>query len=493
MERSGTGTEDEQVHAETLPVEVRESSTADIQDDPVRAYLLLLGDLLIIGVAGILLYWGVWLHFMQIHSIETTRYRCYAVAFWHGTAHLETFIRGCGFLLHNSGPIPVGPGTPAILTWLIAQQSPLQPFHALPMEYPLLTLIPFTLIMLAPAQWYLIAFGILMTFVAGCIYFMLKRSRSTGSAIAFAAYLVIGCWASALARFDLLPAALTLGGALLMQRGRWNWAFGLLALAFLLKFYPLVLIPVFFIAQQKQFAASKWYAWQRWSGLALFAIICVVVMSVSLLLSVEGTVSSLAYFEDRPIQVETLGAVFLWFGSHVGYPLKYVFTFGSGNVLSALSTPVSLLLSASFGLGLLYLYWRQWRGKMDIFTACLIALLIAIITGKVFSPQYLIWVTAFVAYVGRTNWKWLLSWGIVGVLTTLIYPFLYSYPFANSYPAFYTTDANNPGIVSVGQIVVFYPFVLLRALIIIGMIGVLLYQSYPRRSVAQGSISHEIA
>src|SRR6266700_3709711 len=114
-----------------------------------------------------------------------------------------------------------------ILFWGAASQSPAQPFHLLPPEYPLLTLVPFSLGLTVPqtAYWYQIAFAICMAVIAGLLYFILKYSRSTSAALAFAFYLVLGSWATAEARFDLVPATLTLGAVVLSAKALWKWAF----------------------------------------------------------------------------------------------------------------------------------------------------------------------------------------------------------------------------------------------------------------------------
>ncbi len=75
----------------------------------------------------------------------------------------------------------------------------------------------------------------------------------------------------------------------------------------------------------------------------------------------------------------------------------------------------------------MYTSWLQWRGKLDIYWASLLTLLIVVITGKVFSPQYLMWITPLVAYIGKSNWKWLVSWGGVGALTTFIFPYMFDH------------------------------------------------------------------
>jgi Glycosyltransferase family 87 len=256
------------------------------------------------------------------------------------------------------------------------------------------------------------------------IYFVLKLYRSTWAAIAFAIYLVLGSWGIAAGRFDLIPAALTLGAVILAARASWKWAYTLLALATMLKFYPVVLLAPFLIAQQMQFQ-GRWNSWRRLSGVGVFVGICVVLTVLSLVLNVADTLNPLRYFLARPIQVESLQATLLWLASLLGHPIQYVFTFQSLNFQSSLSSKVSLLFDACLVIGLLYTFWLQWRGKLDIYTASLMTLLVVMITGKVFSPQYLIWIVPLIAYVGQANWKWLVSWSLVGIVTTIIYPYLY--------------------------------------------------------------------
>jgi hypothetical protein len=81
-------------------------------------------------------------------------------------------------------------------------------------------------------------------------------------------------------------------------------------------------------------------------------------------------------------------------------------------------------------------------------------LLIVIAAGKVFSPQYLIWVAPLVAYVGKSNWKWLISWGSVALLTTIIFPFIYN---------------------SLAEILQFYFFVVARDALMVAIVLTLLY------------------
>ncbi len=416
------------IHDTKIPVDAENREpNASLQkaNRHVLGYLL---DVCIIVVMGMLLFWGASTQFYNQYN-DVHRYQCYAVAFWHGTPALSSLPKGqCDFLQGSSSTAFAqklqSKKYPAFLVKLVQSQSTLQPLHALPPEYPILTIAPFSLVLPVPQDWYQGAFAIFMALMAGVIYFVLKHYRSTRAAIAFAVYLVLGSWAIAEGRFDLIPAALTLGAVILAARARWQWAYALLALATMLKFYPVVLLAPFLIAQQMQFQ-GRWNSWRRLSGLGVFVGICAVLTVLSLVLNVADTISPLRYFVSRPIQVESLPATLLWLASLVGHPIQYVFTFQSLNFESSLSSKVSLLFDVCLVIGLLYTFWLQWRGKLDIYTASLMTLLVVMITGKVFSPQYLVWIIPLIAYVGQANWKWLVSWSIVGILTTVIYPYLY--------------------------------------------------------------------
>ncbi len=396
---------------------------------------------------------------------DAARYQCYALIFWKGMHAINTLPSAqCDFLKGYSPTFSLesmkSRGFPASIIHLAQSQSTSEPFHILPYEYPLLSLVPFSLGLIAPTAWYQVAFALWMLLLAGVIFCVLSKTRSTSAAIAFAIYLVLGNWGSAAARFDLVPAALILGAVIMAGRTKWKWAYALLALATMFKFFPILLVVPFLIAQQKQYS-NKWHTWHRWSALGVYLGICAIVTFLSFALNIVDTISPLGYFLNRPVQIESAPAAILWLGSFWGYPLQFVYTFGSLNVISPLSNDVSLLSLICLGAGLLYTFWLQWRGKLDIYTASLITVLIILITGKVFSPQYLIWIAPLLAFVGKANWKWLIIWGSVGLLTTWIWPNMYYAVTLMQVPLL-------PG---------FYPVVLVRSMIMLGFILVLLYQA----------------
>jgi hypothetical protein len=185
---------------------------------------------------------------------------------------------------------------------------------------------------------------------------------------------------------------------------------------------------------------------------------------VSLLLNVANTLYPINYFLSRPTQVESLPGTLLWLGQFVHYPVQYIFTYQSLNFSSLLAHKASLLSTFLLVVGLLYTFWLQWRGKLDMYAASLVTLLVVVILGKVFSPQYLIWITPFIAYIGKQNWKWVLSWGVVCALTTFVFPFNY---------------------VDIPQINHVYPAIIARDGIMLGITLALLYQATRRRFVLE--------
>ncbi|GAC1566172.1 MAG: hypothetical protein NVS3B14_06730 [Ktedonobacteraceae bacterium] len=446
-----------------------ESHTPVTKSAPPQRWKYLL-DACILLAMGAMLFWGASTQFSNKYN-DVTRYQCYAISFWQGSAGIQAAglhansKSQCAFLDTTSSATLAAKMRarhfPAFLISLVESQPTAQPFHALPPEYPLLTLAIFSLPLLTPILWFQVAFAILMAIAAGILYLVIAHNRSRPAAIAFAFYLALGSWATALGRFDLIPAGLTLGAVMLAARGRWNWAYVLLALATLLKLYPAIFVPVFLIAQYKQ-AGGSWKSWKLWQASALFVATCALVTLVSLLLNVANTLYPITYFLNRPIQIESFPGTLLWLGKFANFPAQYIFTYQSLNFTSLLAHKVSLLTTFLLAVGLLYTFWLQWRARLDIYTTSLLTLLLIVILGKVFSPQYLIWVTPFIAYIGKSNWKWIVSWGTVCALTTIVFPFNY---------------------VDIPHIDHIYPLIVARDLLILATALVLLYQASRRQFV----------
>lgn len=361
-------------------------------------------------------------------STDAARYQCYALTFWLGSSAVHLLPASqCGFL-QPSAMVPV-------------------PFHMLPLEYPPLTLVVFSLSLLAPIPYYQLVFALWMALTAVLIYWLLLRYGPRGSALAFAFYALVGAWATAEGRFDLIPAALTLLCIIAVWQKHWTLAYVALAFATLLKIYPLLLLPALFIAEQyaanlfyrpidtmtlRSFPGELWktlrglFQW-HWKNALIFFSIIIGITGLFALLDFQGAVlSQFSYFAQRPVQIESTGSTILWIATKLGYPAHVEFTFGSLNIASALDSKVALLFEVLFVLGYAYTILLQWRGKLDLVQSFIALLLVFIATGKVFSPQYLMWLMPLLAYATALDTFWLISWGIISLLTSIIYPYLYT-------------------------------------------------------------------
>lgn len=358
---------------------------------------------------------------------DAARYQCYALTFWLGSSATQFLpISQCTFL-HITAAQP--------------------PFHMLPLEYPPLTLVPFSLALVVPLLYYQLAFALLMSLTSILVYWLLLRYGPRGAAAIFALYIFLGALGIAQNRFDLIPAALTLLCLIAAEQKHWTSAYIALAFAVLLKIYPILLLPVLFIAEQQD--AQQLYTppthlsykniwlhvWKtlkgishwHWKNVLIFSAILLGITGIFALINVQGAfVSQLSYFAQRPIQVEATGSVFLWLGAKFGMPFMIVNTYGSINIVSRLGESVSLISEVLFVAGCLYTVWLQWRRTIDMTQASIALLLVFVATGKVFSPQYLIWLMPLLAYAGAFDAFWLVLWGSISLLTTYIYIYLYS-------------------------------------------------------------------
>jgi glycosyl transferase family 87 len=381
-------------------------------------------------VSVILLFLGASWEYFQVHA-AVAHYACYALTFWRGGGGVNLYppVAHCNFL-------------PAVTLSL-------PPFHALPLEYPPLSLVLFSLALFAPLHYYTIVFAILIALTIVFIYWLLLRYAPRGAGLAFAIYMLIGAWAIAVGRFDLVPAALTLICVIAAERKRWTYAYITLAFAFLLKIYPLLFLPALFIAEQQDarcfytpqqplnLASLPGELWQtlrgirrwRWKNTFIFFALLFVVTGFFALLNFQGAVlNQLSYFANRPVQIESTGSPILFLGAHFGYPVQNDFSFGSYNVVSRLERQVEFFLEVLFVAGYLYALFVQWRGKLDITQTFIAILLVFIVTGKVFSPQYLMWLIPLLAYSGAYNRSWLIVWVPISLLTTYIFPYIYTRP-----------------------------------------------------------------
>ena len=363
-------------------------------------------------------------------------------------------------------------------TYAVAFWKATPSFHLFPKEYPPLALIPFSLTLFpASSVHFYWVFAFWMGVIVCLSYLWFARVISRPKAIAYALYLLVGAMGTLLMRFDVLPALVTLGALLLAERKRFGWAYALLAIGVLLKLYPGFLVPVLAAYQWRvsalpqaaraadgldgdQTLARLWgmlwagkavrQAQMRElgrrgksivSGLAVFTGVTFFGFSVPALVNLQGTLSEFKYALTRPIQIESAPATLLWLGNLLGFPTRPNVSFVSLNLVGPLDSAIKLLSMEALIGGTLYVCWRVLRGKLTLGQAFVAMIGVVLVSNKLLSPQYLMWILPLVAYVEGLDALWL----VICALTTLIFPFIYQthHPIITvpDNPAFFPTIA----------------------------------------------------
>ena len=200
-------------------------------------------------------------------------------------------------------------------------------------------------------------------------------------------------------RFDLWPVALTLAALAALLRERAGIAGLLLGVAVAAKLWPLVLAPI-----------ALAFVWRRLGRHAAFvgalsfvlgAALCVVPFTV---LAPGGVWHSVTEQLRRPLQVESLGASLLMAAHHIGgLSLTTVTTHGSQNLSGSLpdvtaTASTALQIAALLGIWIVFAA-RPEPGGESVLVACAAAVAVLVAFGKVFSPQFLIWLVPLVPLV----------------------------------------------------------------------------------------------
>jgi len=199
----------------------------------------------------------------------------------------------------------------------------------------------------------------------------------------------------AFTRFDFWPAALTSASIAAFVSRRPRLALALLAVAVSAKEYPLVLLPLFLLALPPR---------ERRTGTAIFAVVLAAIVLPFAALGPGGVRYSLENQFRRPLQVESLGGSFLLVLHRLGaYAPHVVSTYGSqnlsGGAASALGVLTTLLEAAAI-VAVWVLFARGPRDHGALLTASAAVVLAFVAFGKVFSPQYVVWLVALLPLAG---------------------------------------------------------------------------------------------
>jgi hypothetical protein len=246
-----------------------------------------------------------------------------------------------------------------------------------------------------------------------------------GAAVAFAAIAPLLLGSVVRTRFDLWPAALAVGALALLLGGRARLAFGVLAAAVAAKLYPAVLLPLF--------AAHVWRREGRPAALRSLTVFAAVVAAIFLpfaILGFDGLSWSFGRQLSRPLQIESLGASFLLVAHQVfGLGITMRSGHGSQNLVGTGPEVLAGIQTALQAAVLITIWVWYARGPADrdrLVRAAAAVVCAFVALGKVFSPQFLIWLVPLVPLVrGRRGLGAAALFGGALVITQLWFPFRY--------------------------------------------------------------------
>jgi len=321
------------------------------------------------------------------------------------------------------------------------------PYREFQMEYPPLAMVPILLAFYAAGAGSFNAFEaafalemLLLALVGGWLVWRLlervlpeisERERHWRLAAYVAAWPLLGQIVTT--RFDPLPTVLTVAAIALWLDRRERSAWVVLAIGVAVKLFPVVVAPLFAI---DLLARRGWLASLK-SG-AFFCAACIVGFLPGLLLSPSGLRRALTYHSERGTQVESLYANgLLLLNQMTGFAVDTAHAFGSFEAISAWTDelkPISALLQIA-ALAMIYVtfFWLRtrpgvdvtgWRGQILI--ASTLVLTAFIVAGKVFSPQYLIWLMPLIPLLpGRSGRAAIGVFLCALLLTQLLFPYAY--------------------------------------------------------------------
>ena len=180
-------------------------------------------------------------------------------------------------------------------------------------------------------------------------------------------------------RFDAWPTALAVLALAAFVRSWFRAAAVLLGVAIAAKLWPFVLLPVLAVRRGWAFAAGT-------------VAVAAAIFLPFVVLAPGGVWHSFHQQLFRPLQIESFGgavliAVHRLFGSRLGIQS----TFGSQNLIGPGTHAVAVASSIVLVAALVFV-WLRGRELLPSAAACVVALLAF---GKVFSPQFVLWVVPF--------------------------------------------------------------------------------------------------
>jgi hypothetical protein len=220
-------------------------------------------------------------------------------------------------------------------------------------------------------------------------------------------------------RFELAPMALAFAAARWWFAGRSPLGGITAGLGALMKIFPGVVAAPALVWEVSRLRTSRAH------GTAAFFATMAVGLAAWFALGSRSVLDSLGYHARRGLEVESLygGALFLW-GTATGTAVPWVFDYKAYHVgpeWGAWLAPIAFPLQVATLLLVMVQFWRSGMTEGMRYSAA--AVLAFISTGKVLSPQYLIWLFPFSAVLDGRIGRLARQIFLLACLTTaMLYP-----------------------------------------------------------------------
>ncbi|HEX3867536.1 MAG TPA: hypothetical protein VHV78_12325, partial [Gemmatimonadaceae bacterium] len=306
--------------------------------------------------------------------------------------------------------------------------------------YPPLALGLFTLPRLVGEsfRWYYVWFEVeIVAFdliIVLALYFAAQR-RGLPAALVLIGYTVaiIAVGPIALQQFDIVPALFALVAMIAYAGDLIAFAAAMLALGAMTKIYPVLLAPLFVLLEIRRGRGRA-----LWRPVVAFAVTCLVLLTPWLIKAPLSLAVLIDYHAKRGIQIESTYATVALAAASLNLTIvRVVDSFGSVNLDGPLPRGLASASTAVLVVAMIVVYraidnavrvdtGRKGRDLELLSQASLAVLAAAMVASKVLSPQYLVWLTPFVALVSARRRRVIWSlFAAVGVLTYFMYPHHY--------------------------------------------------------------------
>lgn len=226
-----------------------------------------------------------------------------------------------------------------------------------------------------------------------------------------------------LGRFDVFVAMIAVVIVIFLGRAKTSrrsgiWAGIFTSIGILLKVWPGLLL----IAAPRKAMAR----------IITAALGTTVLIMAAILPLTGGSMSFLKFQGARGLQLESVGSIPYLIGGMFGLPFKVAYRYGCDEIRGPLVEQVGMALTLGGLVVLAALFLMRIMGRLDhapIRDLALVAVLISVVTSRVYSPQYNVWLLALGALCladPRSTMRKVVKLVIAAsILATIIYPWLY--------------------------------------------------------------------